>query len=171
MEEIIPRSFQAESDIRKFTTNLEYTKENNDLKSLSKVLSNPVYDLLDRGGKRWRPTLCMFVAEAFGSNFDFIKEVAGLCEIVHNGTLMIDDLEDNSKIRRNKPCVHLIYGNDIAVNAGNMMYYQPFLHLLKQSKFSDKQKLAFTQIYTEELVSLHLGQGWDILWHNRDKAE
>lgn len=123
MEEIIPKQFKSNEDLHKFTTNLEYTKESNDLSSLTKVLSQPIYDLLERGGKRWRPTLCMFIAEAYGSNFEYIKEIAGLCEIVHNGTLMVDDLEDDSKVRRNKACVHLIYGNDIAVNAGNMMYY------------------------------------------------
>ena len=37
----------------------------------------------------------MFIAEAYGSNFEYIKEIAGLCEIVHNGTLMVDDLEDD----------------------------------------------------------------------------
>lgn len=138
MEEIIPRVFSSQPDLDKFTKNLEYTKNNNDFKSLTKVLSQPIYDLLERGGKRWRPTLCMFIAEAYGSDFEAIKEIAGLCEIVHNGTLMIDDLEDSSKVRRNKPCVHLIYGNDIAVNAGNMMYYQPFLYLLNSKKFTDQ---------------------------------
>lgn len=37
----------------------------------------------------------MWVAEAFGKNWVEVAEIAGLCEIVHNGTLMIDDIEDN----------------------------------------------------------------------------
>ena len=45
---------------------------------------------------------------------------------------------DFSEVRRNKPCVHLLYGVDISVNAGNMMYFAPLHTLLKSNKYSDK---------------------------------
>lgn len=48
---------------------------------------------------------------------------------------MIDDIEDCSQVRRNKPSVHLLYGVDIAINAGNFMYYAPMLKLLKLKKY------------------------------------
>lgn len=67
--------------------------------------------------------------------------------------------------------MHLIYGVDISVNAGNMMYFAPLHTLLKSSKFTDQQKLRFAKIYAEEMTQLHLGQGWDILWHNTAKLE
>ena len=62
--------------------------------SLNAGISAPVWDLLDRGGKRWRPALCVMIAEAFGKSIDDIGEIAGLCEIAHNGTLVLDDIED-----------------------------------------------------------------------------
>jgi geranylgeranyl pyrophosphate synthase len=89
-----------------------------------------MYDLIDRGGKRWRPALCFFVAEAFGYDIDLIMEIAAFCEIVHNATLVIDDIEDDSQVRRDKKCVHLLYGIDIAINAGMFMCYAPFQYLL-----------------------------------------
>lgn len=171
LEEIIPRVFSTEADLAKLSDNLEYTGQNNDLISLTKGISDPIWDLLDRGGKRWRPVLCVILAEAFGLTLDDVKEIAALCEIVHNGTLIVDDIEDNSDVRRNKKCVHLIYGVDISVNAGNMMYFAPLHTLLKSSKFTDQQKLRFAKIYAEEMTQLHLGQGWDILWHNTAKLE
>lgn len=43
----------------------------------------------------------------------------------------------SSEVRRNKKCVHLIYGVDISVNAGNMMYFAPLHALLKSAKYTD----------------------------------
>ncbi|EAR95693.2 polyprenyl synthetase protein (macronuclear) [Tetrahymena thermophila SB210] len=171
LEAVIPRKFETEADLAILSDNLLYTKNQNDLVSLTKAISEPVWDLLDRGGKRWRPILCIILAEAFNLGQEDVKEIASLCEIVHNGTLVVDDIEDNSTVRRDKKCVHLIYGVDISINAGNMMYFAPLHILLKSNKYTDQQKLRFAKIYAEEMTQLHLGQGWDILWHNTDKLE
>jgi geranylgeranyl diphosphate synthase type 3/geranylgeranyl diphosphate synthase type I len=74
LEKIVPRKID-ENNLSSLTLDLEYCKIKNDTESLTKVylikfiyykvLSSPLYDLLDRGGKRWRPALCFFVAEAF----------------------------------------------------------------------------------------------------------
>jgi geranylgeranyl pyrophosphate synthase len=68
--------------------------------------------LLDRGGKRWRPVMGMVFAECYGRNISEsiqngdlsanldVMYVCGLTEIVHNGSLMVDDLEDKSLKRR-----------------------------------------------------------------------
>jgi geranylgeranyl pyrophosphate synthase len=42
-----------------------------------------------------------------------------------------------SLVRRNKACVHLLFGVDISVNAGNMMYFAPLHALLKNPKYTD----------------------------------
>ena len=52
-------------------------------------------------------------------------EIAAFCEIVHNATLIVDDIEDDSKIRRDKACLHLIYGIDISINVGMFMCFAP----------------------------------------------
>ena len=86
--------------------------------------------------------------------------------MIHNGSLIIDDIEDNSFIRRNRECVHRLYGVDISINAGNFMYYAPMLAIYNSPKYSKDLKHELAQIYLEEIVQLHVGQGWDILWHN-----
>ncbi|KRW99378.1 Terpenoid synthase [Pseudocohnilembus persalinus] len=172
LEEIVPRKIKEQKEISYYSDNLQYTKETgNDIQGINNALNDPIWNLLDRGGKRWRPTLCIMIAEAYGKKMEDVAEIAALCEIVHNGTLMVDDLEDNSLVRRNQPCTHLLYGNDIAVNAGNFMYFVPFMRLLKSDKFTDKQKLQFSQIYAEEMTNLHLGQGWDICWHSPERSQ
>ena len=94
-----------------------------------------------------------------------------MCEVIHNGSLIVDDIEDSSDLRRNKPCVHKIYGVDIAINAGNFMCYVPMQYIFKSNVYTSSQKLEFAKIYFEEMVQIHFGQGWDILWHNNNKIE
>jgi geranylgeranyl pyrophosphate synthase len=63
---------------------------------------------------------------------------------------MIDDLEDSrydivyiSTIRRNLPCTHLLFGVDVAVNAGNFMYFAPILKFMSRTTFNNDQKVKF----------------------------
>ena len=88
-----------------------------------------MWDLMDRGGKRWRPCLGLAFAECFGRDAkkmeDDIYYTCGLTEIVHNGSLMADDIEDSSLKRRGQPCTYIKYGIDYAVNCSTLMYYIP----------------------------------------------
>lgn len=79
MEEILPRQFTSQQQLEKITSNLYYTKTQSHLNSLTEALSKPIWDLLDRGGKRWRPILCMIVAEVFGYNRKYVYDIASLC--------------------------------------------------------------------------------------------
>lgn len=80
----------------------------------------------------------------------------GLTEIVHNGSLMVDDLEDKSLKRRGEACTYLKYGEDVAVNTGTMMYYAP---ILKVSDYvvEPLKQLAVHKIYQEEMMNIHFG--------------
>jgi geranylgeranyl pyrophosphate synthase len=79
---------------------------------------------------------------------------------------MIDDIEDSSEFRRGKPCTYKIYGLDIAINAGNAMYYLPLLPLIKnRQKVSSEKLLKVYEIYVQEMISLSLGQAMDVAWH------
>ena len=88
--------------------------------------------MLDRGGKRWRPALFLLICEALGNDSDYCLDFSIIPEVIHNGTLVIDDIEDASELRRGKPCTYKIFQMDIAVNAGNAMYYLPLLPLMMQ---------------------------------------
>ncbi|MBI2578181.1 MAG: polyprenyl synthetase family protein [Candidatus Aenigmarchaeota archaeon] len=129
-----------------------------------KALAVPVWDLLGRGGKRWRPFLFLTTCEALGGNPKKFLDFVALIELIHNGSLIIDDIEDSSELRRGKPCTYKIFGTDTAVNAGNFMYFAPLLVLLK-SKMPEQKKLRAYEIYAQELINIHLGQAMDILWH------
>jgi len=137
-----------------------------DLETLNKAITEPIWEFLDRGGKRWRPSLFLLICEALGKNSDDFVDFAIIPEVIHNGTLMIDDIEDASEYRRGKPCTYKIYGLDIAINAGNAMYYLPLLSLIEgREKVSLEKLCKIYEIYVQEMINLSLGQAMDIAWH------
>ncbi len=132
----------------------------------TKALSEPIWDLLDRGGKRWRPALMLLVIEALGKKPEKFLDFAAIPEVVHNGSLMEDDIEDGSEMRRGKPCTHKLFGIDVAINAGNAMYYLPLLSVFKHKRALGAKKVSqLLEVYSREMINLSLGQGTDIYWH------
>jgi len=64
------------------------------------------------------------ILQEFEKNKD-VFFICGLTEIIHNATLIIDDLQDSSLARRGLPCTYLKYGIDYATNCGNFLYFMP----------------------------------------------
>jgi len=177
IERIIPKRINSGAELRKFNPYLlkdtNYCKDSNDkrdvyeqsdIEAFNKGILTPIHDLLGRGGKKWRPVLGMTIAESFGRDISGsiekaiisdkpVKEhldllyICGLTEIVHNGSLIHDDLEDASLMRRGDQCIHLKYGVDYAVNTGTLMYYAPISQIGNFIK-DDKQELELMRIYT-----------------------
>lgn len=166
MEKCIPRKYSKEQ-IRFMCG----SSEDIDISAVEKSLSKPLWELASRGGKRWRAFLFLLIYRALdgkkssSGNFDEFAFCA-IPEIIHNGTLMIDDIEDLSIIRRSKPCIHLMeeYGLDIAINCGNTLYFLPMLYVMRSSIEKEK-KLKIYEIYLQEMVNISIGQGIDIAWH------
>lgn len=134
--------------------------------AIQKAILDPIWNFLDRGGKRWRPGLFLLTLEAFGKNPKKFEDFAIIPEILHSGSLIIDDIEDQGELRRGKPCLHKIFGLDIALNAGNFLYFFP-LYVFKKNKRKLKKDVYFEAISAlfDEMIKLHLGQGTDIFWH------
>ena len=85
-----------------------------------------VWDLIDRGGKRIRPALAFLASECIGGRREDALGAAAAVELLHNMTLVHDDIEDQSELRRGKPCIHIIYGIPTAINAGDAMLIKVF---------------------------------------------
>ncbi len=162
IEKYIPRKFSKDSVLFKIIP----PRYSFNLESLNAAIAEPIWNILDRGGKRWRPSLFLLICEALGKKKEECLDLAIIPEIVHNGTLIVDDLEDSSELRRGRPCTYKIYGIDIAVNAGNAMYYLPLLPLMEKGRGIPARKLAdLYEVYAQEMMNLSLGQAMDIAWH------
>lgn len=142
------------------------------LEAAEKSLLEPSWEFLSRGGKRWRPVLFLLLLEALGGKVKKFRELSIIPELIHQGTLIIDDIEDQGELRRGKPCLHKIFGQDIALNVGNFLYYFP-LSLLKnyQNKIKTEVLLRLYQTYIQEMTNISFGQGTDIFWHKGEKEK
>jgi geranylgeranyl pyrophosphate synthase len=162
VEKYVPRVFSKNAALFK----LSPPRYSYNLEALNKALADPIWEFLDRGGKRWRPTMFLLVCEALGKDPNDYVDYAIIPEIIHNGTLMVDDIEDSSEYRRGKPCSYKIFGLDVAINAGNAMYYLPLLPLLERRHKLSPQKISrIYDIYAQEMINVNLGQAMDIAWH------
>jgi octaprenyl-diphosphate synthase len=129
----------------------------------ARSLLEPGRDLFERGGKRWRPLLSLLVCRTLGGG-DAALPLLPLVEFSHNASLIHDDLEDNSDERRGKPAVHLIYGDDTAVNSGCFLYFLPLVSLENWDAGAEAQNRVW-KLWGEHMRALHLGQSMDIAWH------
>lgn len=121
------------------------------------------WDFLDRGGKRVRPYLMLTMMEAFNTDYKKGLEIASGIEIFHNFTLIHDDIEDSSELRRGKPCIHIMHGIPLAINAGDGM----FVHVLKSisnSKISCEEKQKVLEMLSHGFIQVLNGQGYELGW-------
>lgn len=123
----------------------------------------PCRDLLLRGGKRWRPLLMVLSGE-LGGGGERAYALTPLVEFAHTASLIHDDIEDSSEERRGKPAIHLIYGQDTAINSATWLYFHA-QSVINNFPSSDFLKLLLQRVYSRELRRLHLGQAMDIHWH------
>lgn len=83
-----------------------------------------VYEMLTyqpgTGGKRLRPALAAMVCEAFGGKYDDVIEVATACEVLHTGSLILDDIVDQDETRRGKPTMQSAFGAGCALMGGTI---------------------------------------------------
>jgi len=135
--------------------------------AIQEALADPIWDLLDDGGKRWRAVLFLVIVEALDEEPSAFLPYACVPEILHNGTLIIDDIEDEAEKRRGAKALHHKHATDIALNAGNAMYFIPLKIIASNDAELDaKRQLQAYEMLTYEFNRTHLGQGMDIHWHN-----
>jgi geranylgeranyl pyrophosphate synthase/predicted secreted hydrolase len=129
------------------------------------MLSEPVWDMISRPGKRWRPILALLLLDALGRNPEpFEAMVCSLAELCHTGSLIVDDIEDASLLRRGDQCLHLKFGQDVAINAANTLYFLPSLLIFNHPLLSARQRLDIHETMTRQYIRAHFGQALDLFW-------
>ena len=83
-----------------------------------------------------RPILCLAACEMFGGNDNIAMPAAVALEMIHTMSLIHDDLPamDNDDLRRGKPTNHVLYGEDVAILAGDALLSQSFEHVARYTK-------------------------------------
>ena len=85
-------------------------------------LYNPVRYVIDNGGKRVRPVLLLMAYNLYKDDVECVVKNAMALELYHNLTLLHDDIMDKAEIRRGRPCVHVKWNVNTAIQAGDAMF-------------------------------------------------
>ena len=132
---------------------------------------NSIWELLDRGGKRFRPVLVFLAAEAVGGDKKAAIGAAAAVELLHNMTLIHDDIEDKSELRRGKPCLHKIYGIPSAINAGDAMLIKVF-EIANNSRIPVDRRHKLVMCIARRAYEITWGQAYEFnLWKSVDFSE
>jgi geranylgeranyl diphosphate synthase, type I len=81
---------------------------------------------ISSGGKRLRPFIALKACELFGGSLKKAMPAASAVELIHNFSLVHDDIMDNDKVRHNVPTVHATYGIPLAILAGDILFSKAF---------------------------------------------
>lgn len=126
-----------------------------------KALIEPIRTIIDRGGKSWRSYAALACCDIVGGNSQEAIEWLSLPELMHVGSLIVDDVQDKSDIRRGKAACHKIYGEPIAINAGSAAYFIGQISVYN-ADIADEKKLRIYHMYFETLRAAHSGQALDL---------
>ena len=124
-------------------------------------LSTPIAEVLNRGGKGWRGYSLAICCRLVGGDFRRHEDWLAFSELLHVGSLIVDDVEDQSLLRRGGPACHLLYGADVAINAGTLAYFS-VQRLIENAHVGDAARAAIYREYVSLMRLAHIGQGLDL---------
>lgn len=123
---------------------------------------------LSTGGKRLRALLPLATAEALGVEAERLVPFAAACEILHNATLVHDDLQDGDTVRRGLPTIWAHYGEARAINLGDAMLYYTLVLARKLGGSAEKREVVLDRILRETLRVID-GQEREFLLQQMDR--
>jgi geranylgeranyl diphosphate synthase type 3 len=124
------------------------------------ILLEPYEYLLQVPGKDVRGKLIDSFNKWLQISEEELNQIKTIVSMLHNASLLVDDIEDNSVLRRGLPVAHKVYGVASAINSANYVY---FIALQKCASMNNPKASA---IFLEEMLNLHHGQGFDIFWRD-----
>jgi geranylgeranyl diphosphate synthase, type II len=135
-------------------------------KILSQALENrkpvslyePSSYILNSGGKRLRPLLVLLSAKAVSGKFKNAYNAAAAVEMLHNFTLVHDDIMDNADKRRGRLTLHKKYDHNTAILAGDSLLSIAYEYLLKDCNGNTKEVISS---FTQGLIEVCEGQSLD----------
>ena len=140
--------------------------------SLSKLEPESLYEsseyLIKAGGKKFRPALTLLSCQAVGGKPEKALKAAAAIELTHTFSLIHDDIMDNDDTRRGKPAVHKVWGEPLAILAGDSLFAKSF-ELLSQSaedNIAYERVVDALQILTNSCINICEGQALDMAFED-----
>lgn len=140
--------------------------------SLSKLEPESLYEsseyLIKAGGKKFRPALTLLSCQAVGGKPEKALKAAAAIELTHTFSLIHDDIMDNDDTRRGKPAVHKVWGEPLAILAGDSLFAKSF-ELLSQSaedNIAYERVVDALQVLTNSCINICEGQALDMAFED-----
>jgi geranylgeranyl diphosphate synthase type I len=120
-------------------------------------------------GKRIRPLLTLLACQACGGRLEDGLPAAAAVELLHNFSLIHDDIEDRDELRRGRPTLWKIWGEALAINAGDALFSLAHLALERAADAGAPagRVLRALRLFDETCLALTIGQHLDIEFENR----
>lgn len=131
---------------------------------MKRYLYGPLAKFSNNAGKRHRPLICLLACEAVGGDPERARASAAAVEHFHTAALIHDDLEDRSLTRRGEPCLHLVEGEGLAINAGDLALSLVTGTVVDDPGLDDALKLRVLKELVEMTTRTIEGQALDIGW-------
>lgn len=127
--------------------------------------------LKGRAGKRIRPLVCLLVCQAAGGEWQKALPAAAAIELLHNFSLIHDDIEDDSTTRRGRDTVWRAWGVPQAINAGDSMFASAFdaLSRLSAGRVPDRTMMRALHTFIQACIALTKGQQLDIWFETQSQ--
>ena len=137
-----------------------------DLDQYSRTLLQPLREMVLRGGKAWRSYGILACIDAVGGDSQPYAHWLALPELLHVGSLIIDDVQDHSEVRRGGPALHKLLGDALAINVGCASYFLAQVPI-GTSTLDNAKRVAIYEAYFDAVRAAHTGQAFDIdgFWH------
>jgi len=125
------------------------------------AMVEPIRSIADRGGKGWRSYAALACIDVVGGDSRRFGHWLPMPELLHVGSLIIDDVEDASDVRRGGPACHLLHGQNRAINAGTAAYFlaEPPVWV---DDLAPSAKLRVYRLYFDAMRAGHAGQALDL---------
>jgi len=137
---------------------------------LESYIDKKFYELIDyqatTGGKKFRPALTIISSKLLGGKIKDVLYPASGLEILHNSTLIVDDIIDHSELRRNKPTVWFKFGQSIAECMG-----VDYLAAAFEGANHSKKPALVSEIFAETLKTVVNGEILDILFEQQGRQK
>ncbi len=130
-------------------------------------LYEPIDYALSSGGKRLRPALTLIAADIYNADPQLALPAALALELFHNFTLLHDDVMDNAKMRRGKPCVHIRWDANTAILSGDQMLIEAYGKLQSVPPTCLEKVMA---LFTKMATEICEGQQYDMDFEKRDNV-
>jgi geranylgeranyl pyrophosphate synthase len=140
---------------------LGHYMEGVDPASMAATLIAPIREMADRGGKSWRSYAALACCDVVGGDSRKYAQWLAMPEMMHVGSLIIDDVQDRSTVRRGGPTCHVTHGEPIAINSGTAAYFLT-QHLLHSDDMTAETKLRIYDLYFAAMRAGHAGQAIDL---------